>query len=818
VIGGDWNRPRLLLIAAVLAVVLAAAALIGFAVDLQRQASREYARRAVVTLAATMKQHSELLFRTVDRAMTLMVRRMGEGMTFEDAAVGLFAVADVRSIALIDADDRVLAVHGFVDIQTVKRLAVEAAPQRREGATIGIPVHFADTRGGEEWALPYRHRLPDGTWLVSLIGLAELETFYASLKLGPHDATGLLRRDGILLARFPRTTLGINARGSALVDAVIEGSPSSAVESLSRIDGVRRVSAFVGLDGYPVVAFVGLDMDVVNGFWTGAARGLIGAGAVLIGFIIALSVWLDTLFQRRRVAEALAMESRAVMTLVLDRAADGLLAVDAAGSVVAANPAAAELLGVEKNALIGRNAFESLPSGAVDALSSGDGTRVDTEMAPRLGDRVPVSVTAMAGEKGLRVITIHDRSEDIERSKRMAVLEKMRVIGQMTGGVAHDFNNILTIISLNLELVGSMIGESPIWENHMLPALRAARRGAQLTGHLLAFARRQPLAPEPIDTGTALLDFRAMMERSLGERWNIEIVHTATWFPLADAGQLEAAIVNLAINARDAMPNGGRILVESRDVTIDADYAAAVGELKPGDYVLIAVNDEGTGIPPETLARVFEPFFTTKPAGKGSGLGLSMVFGFAKQSNGHVTIYSEVGAGTTVKLYLPRAPERDVVASRPMILNEDEMPSMRILVVEDDAEVRMTAVRALRGLGQTTIEAADADEALRLVAEGLRFDLLFTDVVLPGATGRMLADELRKARPDLRVLYTSGYTENAIVHHGRLDPNVVLLSKPYTRDALRSALRSAISDDFQSAPSKNASNAASEIGLGAVRT
>jgi len=811
---GGWGRPRLSLIAAVLAVVLAAAALIGFAIDLQRWASRDYARRSAVTLAATMKEHSELLFRTVDRATTLMMRRMAEGTAFEIAAADLFAVVDVRAVTWVDADDRVLASLGRVDRQTMDRLATETTSRRREDFPFGSPVRFVGEGGRDDWAFPYRHRLPDGTWLVSLIGSTDLENFQGSLKLGPNDATGLIRHDGMLLVRFPRTA----SEGAAEVDFPAEGVPSAPVESVSRVDGLSRVSAFVGLNGYPVAAFVGLDLNVMEDFSIGAARGLIGAGAVLICFILALAVWLDTLFRRHRAAESRAAESRTVMTLVLDHATDGLLAVDASGSVVAANPAAADLLGIERNVLIGRNAFESLPSAAVEALSSGDGTRVDTEMALRNGSRAPIAITATEGERGLRVVTIHDRTEDIERSERMAMLEKMRVVGQMTGGVAHDFNNILTIISLNLELVGSMISESPIWENHLLPALRAARRGGQLTGHLLAFARRQPLAPEAVDVGTALRDFKAMMERSLGERWNIEIVHTATWAPLADAGQMEAALVNLTINSRDAMANGGRILVESRDVTIDVDYAAAVGELKPGDYVLIAVTDEGEGIPPDTLARVFEPFFTTKPAGKGSGLGLSMVFGFAKQSNGHVTIYSEVGAGTTVKLYLPRAPDSDVVSTRSVILDEGDIPSIHVLVVEDDAEVRATAVRALRGVGQTTIEAADADEALRLVAEGLRFDLLFTDVVLPGATGRMLADELRKARPDLRVLYTSGYTEDAIVHHGRLDPDVILLSKPYTRDALRAALRRVLSDEPRPTPPKNAFSAASEIGLGAVRT
>jgi CheY-like chemotaxis protein len=312
--------------------------------------------------------------------------------------------------------------------------------------------------------------------------------------------------------------------------------------------------------------------------------------------------------------------------------------------------------------------------------------------------------------------------------------------------------------------------------------------GAALTQQLLAFARKQPLMPAPIDVSAMLQDMATLLRRTLGAPIEVRVVDSAgLWPAMADAAQVESAMLNLALNARDAMPGGGRLTIEVANKVLDADYAAQHAEVSPGDYVMLAVSDTGTGMTPEVLARVFEPFFTTKPPGRGTGLGLAMVFGFAKQSGGHVKIYSEPGEGTTVRLYLPRA----VGVTLPAIVRPSapmELPrgSATVLVVEDDAAVREVTAAILRELGYRVLEAGDGPEALRVFGEGgAAVDLLLMDVVLPGGMkGHEVARRIAEVRPGVRTLFVSGYTENAIVHHGRLDDGVQLLGKPFHREQL----------------------------------
>ncbi|MDU0956294.1 MAG: ATP-binding protein, partial [Bradyrhizobium sp.] len=322
----------------------------------------------------------------------------------------------------------------------------------------------------------------------------------------------------------------------------------------------------------------------------------------------------------------------------------------------------------------------------------------------------------------------------------------------------------------------------------------AAERGADLTRHLLAFSRRQPLQPRATDINALVVDAARLLRPTLGEQIEIESMLAHDSAPaLIDPSQLSTAILNLALNARDAMPDGGKLTLETKNVVLDEDYARLNNDVKPGNYVMIAVSDTGQGIPPALMDKVFEPFFTTKDAGKGSGLGLSMVYGFVKQSNGHVKIYSEPDHGTTVKLYLPRAAEAPVLpvadTGRPAVARGDET----ILVVEDDALVRDYVVAQVRRLGYRTLSASNAVEGLALIDNPERIDLLFTDVIIPGGmNGRQLALEAEKRRPGLKVLYTSGYTENAIVHHGRLDADVLLLAKPYLSADLARMIRTAL--------------------------
>ncbi len=407
------------------------------------------------------------------------------------------------------------------------------------------------------------------------------------------------------------------------------------------------------------------------------------------------------------------------------------------------------------------------------------------------------------------------RRRETEDTLRQA--HKIEAVGQLSGGIAHDFNNLLTIIMGNLDTIARRISNvapatsaQSLAESLSRPvdfALQGARSAAQLTQRLLAFSRRQALEPVVMDTNKLVASMSELLRRTLGETINFETVLAGgLWHTLVDANQLENAIINLAINARDAMPEGGSLTVETANTYLDEAYASRFGDLEAGQYVLISVTDTGVGVPPEVLHRIFEPFFTTKETGKGSGLGLAMVHGFVKQSGGHIRVYSEPGEGTTVKMYLPRAAESDKTASAPAPMADVRPPAARartgetILVVEDNEGVRAYARDALRELGYRVVEANDALEGLRYVDEGQKFDLLFTDVVLPGGlSGRDLANKLRAREPNLPVLFTTGYTRNAIVHHGRLDPDVHLLNKPYTQQDLGRKVRQVLDGDPTSA-------------------
>ncbi len=385
----------------------------------------------------------------------------------------------------------------------------------------------------------------------------------------------------------------------------------------------------------------------------------------------------------------------------------------------------------------------------------------------------------------------------LEREAVFAALQqaqKMETIGKLTGGVAHDFNNLLQVISGNLQLLARDVQGSEKAERRVANALAGVQRGSKLASQLLAFGRRQPLEPRVLNVGKFLGGMEDMLRRALGEAIAIEVITSGgLWNCQADPTQLENAILNLAINARDAMQGTGKLTIEAANASLDDDYTRRLEDVPAGQYVMLAVTDTGSGIPPEVLEQVFEPFFSTKPEGQGSGLGLSMVYGFVKQSGGHVKLYSELGHGTTVKLYLPRVRKREEV-----LVASHETVAMRggsetILVAEDDPDVQATVVELLTELGYTVLRANDATSALSVIESGVAIDLLFTDVVMPGALKSPELARLARARlPELAVLFTSGYTENAIVHDGRLDAGVELLSKPYTREQLARKVRAVI--------------------------
>ena len=512
----------------------------------------------------------------------------------------------------------------------------------------------------------------------------------------------------------------------------------------------------------------------------------------------------------REAAEAAQQQGEALYRAIFANAADYLYVIDVTPelgfSIAELNPSFERGTGITTAATRGRD---------LAALAAGPWSRAVVEQlravvragkpvfnrsqAPlptgmRVWETILTPVRNLDGRIDRIVGATRDVTERDEAERQLRRAQRMEAVGHLTGGVAHDFNNLLQVIRGNLELLAGAVAKDKAATQRLRNALHGADRAAQLTRQLLAFARRQPLEPKVVNLGRLVGDMADMLSSSLGESIQVEtVVAGGLWNTLADPAQVENAILNLAINARDAMSGAGRLTIEITNASLDAAYGREA-EIEPGQYVLLAISDTGHGMDAATKARVFEPFFTTKGAEKGTGLGLSMVYGFVKQSNGHVQIYSEVGQGTTIKIYLPRSRQTETVTARAAtgsLRGQSEV----ILVVEDDDLVRASAVGMLRDLGYTCIHASDGAGALEILRSSSKVDLLFTDVIMPGPVkSRDLAAEAQRLRPGLPVLYTSGYTENAIVHHGRLDEGVQLLSKPYAQEDLARKIRGLLKD------------------------
>jgi PAS domain S-box-containing protein len=392
------------------------------------------------------------------------------------------------------------------------------------------------------------------------------------------------------------------------------------------------------------------------------------------------------------------------------------------------------------------------------------------------------------------VAIIQDITELRAQQEQLRQAQKIEAVGQLTGGVAHDFNNLLTVITGNLELLEARVRKTD-QRALIVEARAAAELGASLTQQLLAFARRQPLNPKVIDLNKLVLSMSDWLRRALGEAIQIDTVLADDLREtFADPSQIENALLNLSINARDAMPKGGTLTIETANVELDEDYAASKADVSPGQYVMLSVSDTGHGISSEVKDRAFEPFFTTKEAKSGTGLGLSMVYGFAKQSGGHLSLYSELGRGTTVKLYLPQSSVGAEMESVPEIATQGlQTGGETVLVVEDNPRVRRVTVKRLTDLGYVVLEAEDGKSALAILEEGQTIDLLFTDVLMPGGmTGGDLAREALRLRLGMKVLFTSGYPSEAAIQKGLLDKGAKLLSKPYSKAELISSIRTTL--------------------------
>lgn len=510
-----------------------------------------------------------------------------------------------------------------------------------------------------------------------------------------------------------------------------------------------------------------------------------------------------------RLAQESLRESERLARNIVETSLDAFVQTDETSRILNWNSQAEQLFGWRRDEVLGKSTIdlivaeserERVRAGLQRFLENEDGSLPNRrrELMCRRRDgkefRAELSVTALKRREGLLFnVFYRDLTDKVAAEERIRHAEKMEAVGQLTGGVAHDFNNILTVITGTIEILAEAVAKEPQLAAITKMIDEAAARGAGLTQYLLAFARKQPLQPREIDINALIVDTSKLLRPTLGEQIQIESVfEDENCVGIVDPNQLTTAILNLALNARDAMPGGGKLILETGAAFLDETYAGA-NDVPPGHYVLIAVSDTGTGIPANMLPRVFDPFFTSKGPGKGTGLGLSMVYGFIKQSAGHIKIYSEEGHGTTVKMYLPPG-KTPTAAGEGVTPATIEGGHETILVVEDDRLVRDYVLAQLHSLGYVTLQAANAAEALAIVAAGKPFDLLFTDVIMPGKmNGRQLADEVMKTRPDLKVVYTSGYTENAIIHHGRLDSGVLLLAKPYRKSDLARIIRKALS-------------------------
>jgi PAS domain S-box-containing protein len=552
------------------------------------------------------------------------------------------------------------------------------------------------------------------------------------------------------------------------------------------------------------------------GFYAGRAYGLAAAMFVLVMLLLetrglyarlARNLDIERLAAEGRADEARRASHETAETLraVIDSSSLAVLALSPEGDVILWNKTAERLFGYRRDEVMGQPYpiaphEPSLAGRQRDAIGhtlAGATLRdLDFQCRRKDGTEAAVRVSAgpfydASGALGGAAFTLEDLTEKNATEEMLRQSQKMEAVGQLTGGVAHDFNNILMVILANVEELQEDETLVPAHQALLAAIQTSGQRAAELTRRLLAFSRKQRLQPQPTDLTDLVAGVDKLLRRTLGERIEIDaILADGLWTTSVDRAQVEAALVNLCVNARDAMPDGGKLLIETANVDLDQDYAKANANtgVVPGDYVMLAVSDTGTGIAPDVLQKVFEPFFTTKGVGKGTGLGLSMIYGFIKQSNGHIKIYSEVGQGTTIRMYLPRsatAVTADAATAAAVAPRGDE----RILLVEDDPQVRAAVKAQLASLGYTVTEAVNGTAALERFDRGETFDAVVSDVIMPGMSGPQLHAAIAARQPSVMMLFMSGYSENAAHHHGHLDAKVRLLSKPFRKIDLAIRLR-----------------------------
>jgi PAS domain S-box-containing protein len=644
--------------------------------------------------------------------------------------------------------------------------------------------------------------------------LADIRQLQQTTKAGVRDAaalTTLYQTAEQKLAELQQTiALKQKAEGDAAVAKVHEGAGK---DLMDRARGILASLFVMETQRLVDTRDYASEMDEI------LQVGIVGAVLVLIALAVFGLRAIRQQFQELVRTHALAQAANQRFQLLVQGVTDyAIFLLDPQGNITNWNSGAVRIKGYTEDEIVGRHFSQfytaedqakevphrALATAASEGRYEAEGWRVRKDGSRFWASVVLDRISDAKGDVvGFAKITrdITERREGQQRleaaREQLYQSQKMDAVGQLTGGVAHDFNNLLTIIIGNLDgakraIEAGTAGTQERIARAVDQALTGAHRAARLTAHLLAFSRRQPLEPTVLDVNKLLRHLSTFLKPSLGERVQLEVVGAGgVWQVEADETQLETAILNLTLNARDAMPEGGKLTIEASNTFLDEIYCSRNAEVRPGQYVEISVTDNGVGMTGDVAGRAFEPFFTTKDTGQGTGLGLSQVYGFVKQINGHVKIYSEPGHGTTVKIYLPRV--KGAASAEVTELQDVRMPAApggeSILVVEDDDDVRAFIAETLRELNYIVFRATDAPSALKFLASE-RVDLMLTDVVLPGRNGRDLADEATAKRPGLRVLFMTGYSRNAIVHNGRLDQGVNMIQKPFTQTALAAKIRS----------------------------
>lgn len=834
------RRARRRIAVAYCAIVLLTAGLLGAAMAKLWSLEMVESRNLLTAIARLTDEQTARTLQNVDQALlsveaTIVAARSAASPPVEARSLDKELARLVLNrpyltiIRVLDAEGRVIHSSDpgdrgldFSDVGYFR----ERRARPEAGFAVGTPVKSGV---GGKWILPatLAVRAADGTFAGAIVAVMDpmfFDSVWALDKQLPTLSVALFRNDGVMLMRTPvdELLIGKSYARPYFFQQVRSGIPAGVFENYSPIDGELRLFAYRQLAAYPgMILVVSLAIDEILAPWWNMAWlvGLTWAGAMMgLG---GLTLWLAREWEKHR-------DTRDRYHQLFDASPYPTAALDGeTWRFLAVNDSAVEKYGWSREELLAMSSDDLYPpedlqkliarrrepiQGGVRDLKGlrhrkKDGTVIDVAMILRpvdLGGRLGFLATAediteqLRGERARQEADTAREASEKGRSvaeEQLRQSQKMEAVGQLTGGIAHDFNNLLMVILANAdELQDETDPDAATVAARLRPITDAVMRASALTRQLLAFSRKQPLNPKITDLNGLVSDTGKLLRRALGEHVEIEsVLADGLWTVNIDRTQLETALVNLCVNARDAMPGGGKLLIETHNVTLHEDNITQATDVSPGDFVMLAVTDTGSGMSPEIRAQVFNPFFTTKDVGKGTGLGLSMVYGFIKQSNGHITVQSELGSGTTFRLYLPRT---DGVQEEPALRTATPLPrgTERILVVEDEPLVRAGVVTQLQSLGYIVLQAADGESGLAsFEAAAHPYDLLLTDVVMPGRlNGRTFADEVARRWPKTKVVFISGYAENAVLHEGRADAGVLLLSKPFRKSDLAEIVRQAL--------------------------